>query len=158
MRTVQVARFRIDKYETTWGDFHKFMLAASYQPSAMRNGEADMFRKVNSKGARFPVGFVSQANASAFCRWEHKRLPTPEEWQLAALGNRSAAMAVGRVGRYPRDKSPFGAFDMDGNMLEWTAAGSMGGSGTSTTGWRTPAFAAPPMPPRETLNSCSHRG
>lgn len=151
VRTVHVARFLIDEYEVTWGDFHKFMEATSYQPSALRHNESDLFRKVNSNGPRFPVGFVSQEDAIAFCGWKHQRLPTPQEWQLAALGSdrrpwpwgawdpKAANIdthAMAEVGRFPRDKSPFGVFDMGGNMLEWTTAGSMGGS--YVTAWQNP--------------------
>lgn len=147
----QVSSFYMDRYEVTVGDFNKFLASSGYRTSAAQAGEGEMFKKVNSQGANYPVGFVSGQDAKAYCGSSGKRLPTPQEWQLAALGvdgrqwpwgSWSAktanvnTSAVAQIGSFPNDKSPSGVFDMGGNMLEWTTAGSMGGS--YATEWQNP--------------------
>jgi formylglycine-generating enzyme required for sulfatase activity len=148
---VQVKRFYIDKYETTWKEFQEFMTAAGYRPSALKNNEEKLFKDVNSKGASFPVGFVSWEDAKAYAHWKGKRLPSPQEWQLAALGPagrewpwgdwdpKAANVNTGsaaEVGGFPKDCSLYGVFDMGGNMLEWTTEGTIGGS--YETDWQSP--------------------
>jgi formylglycine-generating enzyme required for sulfatase activity len=94
---------------------------------------------------RHPVVLVSLDDAVAYARWRGEaekrsyRLPTEAEWEKAARGtdgryfpwgNRwrpghaNAEYRVGgttEVGNYPRGVSPYGCFDMAGNVFEWTA-------------------------------------
>ena|ERR1700730_3907130 len=140
---VSVHSFYVDQYEVTVDAFMKFLKATSYRTSASQEGEDGLFNKVNSLGIKYPVGFVSLQDATAYCRWSGKRLPTPQEWQLAALGTDGREWPWGvwsakaanvdtntaaQVGSFPQDKSPYGVFDMGGNVLEWTPEGSIGGS------------------------------
>ena len=55
-----------------------------------------------------PIAFVTFAAADAFCRWRGHRLPTEDEWALAA-----------RV-------QPAGLASMAGSVWEWTATDSGG--------------------------------
>lgn len=96
--------------------------------------------------AKHPVVLVSLADAAAYARWRSDeegrryRLPTEAEWEKAARGtdgryfpwgNRwrpdraNAEYRVGDttdVGSYPVGASPYGCFDMAGNVFEWTAS------------------------------------
>ena len=95
---------------------------------------------------KHPVVLISLADALAYARWlgeqegRRYRLPTEAEWEKAARGtdgryfpwgNRwrpeyvNAEYRVGgtsEVGSYPQGASPYGCFDMAGNVFEWTAA------------------------------------
>ena len=97
-----------------------------------------------------PVNFISQKDAQAYCKWMSEatgrdfRLPTSAEWEKAARGadgryfpwgNRNIsgyanALQPGETredrrleawGSHPFDVSPYGAFDMAGNVREMCA-------------------------------------
>ena len=93
-----------------------------------------------------PAAFITWFQAAAAARNAHKRLPTNQEWQVAALGTPDAGdngtttcntdnliPGVGATGSRPACISDVGAFDMVGNVWEWV--GDWGDLGTACTPW-----------------------
>jgi len=136
---VYVSAFYIDKYEVTNERYQKFLEATGHDPPPWWYDE-----KLNQPNQ--PVVGASWEDASAYCRWAGKTLPTEAEWEKAARGTDGRAYPWGNepvaeggkyranyrpaddgfeytapVGSFPLNKSPYGCFDMAGNVWEWCA-------------------------------------
>jgi formylglycine-generating enzyme required for sulfatase activity len=129
--------FSMDVHEVTVGRYARF-LAATGRPTPW------MWETVNLEihGNR-PVIGVDWSDAEAFCKWVGKRLPTEAEWEKAARGiderhfpwgnvqptGNLANFALGArfsysqvlmpVGQYDNGKSPYGIYNLAGNVWEW---------------------------------------
>ncbi len=132
---ITIPAFYIDKYEVTNEQYKKFITATGHNPPEnWQNGTFPAGK------AKHPVVFVSWKDASAYAKWAGKRLPTEQEWEKAARGPKGFLYPWGDnfrrnklnsgtgganqttvVGRYEKGKSHYGAYDMAGNVKEWTA-------------------------------------
>ncbi|MDQ3801643.1 MAG: formylglycine-generating enzyme family protein [Acidobacteriota bacterium] len=139
LKRALVEDFFIAETEVTNAQYAEFVKATNHRaPAGWKNNEFP-------EGAGdFPVTGVSFSDAEAFCKWlETKinlpvRLPTEAEWELAARGRennkypwggdwdaKAAASSetggkVSAVKSFSLNRSPFGAYDMAGNVWEWT--------------------------------------
>ncbi len=137
-RHAVLPHFAIDETLVTNAEFARFLQASGYRPTHVEN-----FLKhwggtqLPSQLADHPVVYVDLDDARAYTKWAGKRLPTEEEWQYAAQGadgrrypwgeRFDAARCNGGEGggttpvkAFPTGRSPFGCYDMCGNVWQWT--------------------------------------
>jgi formylglycine-generating enzyme required for sulfatase activity len=145
-KKIELPEFWIDKTPVTHAEYKRFLDANLKYPVPFV--EADWAKPYNwdkktrsfpKDKADHPVVLVSCEDATAYAKWAGKRLPTEEEWEKAARGERGNEWPWGNefdrtkcnseedsttpVGAYsPQGDSPFGAADMAGNVWEWTAS------------------------------------
>jgi len=143
--TVQVAAFRMDRYEVTNRRYQECVDRRSCDLPGLLSSHlrSDYFE--SPQYADYPVIFVTWKQADTFCKFAGGRLPTEAEWEKAARGGTGDARifpwgdrspdcslanmggpgsCVGdtdRVGRRPEGISPYGMMDMAGNVWEWVA-------------------------------------
>jgi len=133
--------FVMDRYEVTNGRYRACVRAGACSAPSLTSSTLRRSYFDNPAFADYPVIFVSWSQASGFCAFAGGRLPTEAEWERAAVGTdgprtypwgesapdcskANFAGCVGdtdRVGRRLAGQSPYGAFDMAGNVWEWTA-------------------------------------
>jgi formylglycine-generating enzyme required for sulfatase activity len=138
---VTLPAFYIDKYEVTNLQYKKFNdETRGRSPRHWRN------RTFPEGKADHPVVYVTWEDANAYCQWAGKRLPSDEEWEKAARGTDGRDFPWGDtfdtakanspvrwqeigafgdttpVGAFEAGVSPYGVYDMSGNVWEWTAS------------------------------------
>ena len=131
--SARVDSFYLDIHEVTNRQYALFVEAS--ERKAPRHWKKGVF---TSGEENHPVTGVSFEDAAAFAAWCGKRLPTELEWELAAMGPEVRRYPWGdsyrpgaantwseglgettKVGEYPDDISPYGIYDMAGNVAEW---------------------------------------
>jgi formylglycine-generating enzyme required for sulfatase activity len=141
MHKVWLTGFNIYTHEVTNGMYKDCVTAkACISVTDLRPDLADYFGK--STYDRFPVVGVDWNMAKSYCEWAGGRLPTEAEWEAAARGadersypwgnttpdcDRAALkscteeMLPFEVGTFASGNSPFGVWDMAGNVWEWVS-------------------------------------
>lgn len=140
-RTVFLDAFYIDKYEVTNKQYKQFLTETGYIPKHYLD-----YEPYNTPN--FPATVLEWEDAVAYANWAGKRLPTEAEWEKAARGTDGRIWPWGNefdptkcnfddegkfdghldgfamaapVKSFEQGVSPYGAFNMVGNVAEWVA-------------------------------------
>ena len=140
---VSLDAFVIDKHEATAGEYKECVETG---PCEYNGSSTEAARTYDNERDQYPINMVNQDDAATFCEWRNMRLPTEAEWEKAARGVHGNIFPWGnelancqyaiitnhagegcglsspwKVGSKTRGVSPYGAFDMAGNVFEWVA-------------------------------------
>lgn len=126
LKSVELPAYYIDETEVSNAEYRHFCEATGHTPPATKEYATD---------PTAPVSGVSYSDAAAYAKWAGRRLPTEEEWEKAARGTDGRTYPWGNepwTGDVPDrlqpvdstvlPRSPSGAYNMAGNVWEWTAS------------------------------------
>lgn len=137
IHTVDVKALWIDQTEVTIQMYALCVAADKCNPPSSNQSATRPEYYGNPAYDNFPVIFVAWNDASVYCNWAGRRLPTEAEWEKAAIGSEGSTFPWGdtidcahanygscfsdttAVGSYELGKSLYGAYDMAGNVWEW---------------------------------------
>jgi len=137
-QNVQLSPYAIDLTLVSNAEFAQFLKATGYRPSQAENFLKHWENDAPPPGLEnHPVVYVDLNDARAYAKWAGKRLPAEKEWQYAAQGSDNRIYPWGNrfqedfcnsgrtggttsVTAFPQGRSPFGCYDMCGNVWEWT--------------------------------------
>lgn len=143
---VYVHAFYLDLYEVTTARYAQFLAAVGPDHTEL---VPMLWEQVDlaSHGDKAVVGVTWKA-AETYCAWAGKRLPSEAEWEKAARGSDGRQYPWGNeaptstlanydrpvwhdrdiypdgikaVGSYESGRSPYGIYDMAGNVSEWVS-------------------------------------
>jgi formylglycine-generating enzyme len=136
---VYLPTFYMDKKEVTQAEYDRFVRATKRGKPFVPVFEDDQAKILKPD---LPAIGMSWSDADAYCRWAGKRLPTEAEWEKAGRGERKRRypwgdeLEIGHAnvdgdedgfkylappGSFESGRSPYGLYDMTGNVAEWVA-------------------------------------
>lgn len=135
-----VELFYIDKYEVTNLQYRACVQSGACQPPAEVDSATRVGYYSKPEFNSYPVVNVDWNMARSYCEWRGARLPTEEEWEKAARGSKGDLYPGGdeiscdqanyagcqkdtvRVSEFEDGVSPYGVYNMAGNVSEWVSS------------------------------------
>jgi serine/threonine-protein kinase len=137
---VYLDAYYIDVFEVTNRRYRDCVTAGVCDPpKEITSATHEFYYAENSPYDNNPVINVNWNMAITYCQWREAQLPTDAQWEKAARSSDGRTYPWGegldstyanyylnvgdttQVGSYERDKSPYGVYDMFGNVKEWVA-------------------------------------
>jgi len=147
---VDLPAFYLGMYEATNAQYKRYIDATGQPAPEEKTSWSDraeyawIGRDHVPGEANFPIRAIPWDQADAYCRWAGLRLPTELEWEKGARGVEgrkfpwgstwdatrcrnwsnipgTAATQTCRVDDYPQGRSPWGLYNMAGNVWEWSS-------------------------------------
>lgn len=151
--------FYIDAFPTTNADYARFCAATGHMPPQHWGGT-----RCSRELYDHPVVEVSWTDAIAYASWAGKELPTSLQWEKAARGTTGTSYPWGDqktwakcnvreteigsttpVSRFHSGVSPYGVYDLVGNVWEWCLTTSTPGRHElKGSAWTSPFFRGNP--------------
>ncbi len=139
VHAVTVDAFYMDKYEVTNSAYQRCVDAGACDVPKQRDSSTRTAYFGNPEFNDHPVIYVDWNMAKTYCEWRGANLPTEAQWEKAARGTDGRTYPWGEgldcnkanyfgcigdtteVGSYENGKSPYGMYDMAGNVWEWVS-------------------------------------
>ena len=144
-RQLRLSAFYIDTYEVTVEQYKACVAAGGCTDTSVSYDPAFCNYALEGR-ENHPMNCVDWQQSKDYCEWAHKSLPTEAQWEKAARGTDGRKYPWGNVpqvscayavtglsgagcgenrtweaGSKPNGISSYGAYDMIGNVYEWTA-------------------------------------